>query len=119
MSEAFIPPAAATPAQEVTVEGFGTGTIPELEEHLRFLRDQLEGTKRELESFMKRDLERQPLIDAIEYIVERGVERWIDSEHGREQLGGVLEDLQGSVIDDAIERALSNATVDIDAYIRL
>ena len=74
MSEAFIPPAAATPAQEVTVEGFGTGTIPELEEHLRFLRDQLEGTKRELESFMKRDLERQPLIDAIEYIVEREVQ---------------------------------------------
>lgn len=69
MSEAFIPPAPATPAQEVTVEGFGTGTIPELEEHLRFLSDQLEGTKRELESFMKRDLE------AIEYIVERSVKR--------------------------------------------
>ena len=73
MSEAFIPPAPATPAQEVTVEGFGTGTVPELEFFVRDLRDQLEGTKRDLEAAQKRELERQPLVEAIEYIVERNI----------------------------------------------
>ena len=119
MSEAFIPPAAATPAQEVTVEGFGTGTVPELEHAMQLMRDELDSTKRDLEAAQKRELEHQPLFEAIEYVVYRHLERWIDSQHGREILGRVLEDLQGSAIDDALERALSNATVEVEAYLSL
>jgi len=119
MSEAFIPPAPATPAQEVTIEGWGTGTVAEIEHHLAQLKGELEDSRAEIAGYRKRELEHAPLVEAIQYIIERRIERWIDSEYGREMLGGVLEDLQGSVIDDAIERALSSATVEVDAYIRL
>jgi hypothetical protein len=101
MSEAFIPPAPATP-----------------EPNLEQLRDELKTARRELEAARKRELERQPLFDALDYMIERRIERWIESEYGREQLGRVIEDLQGSAIDDAIERALSDATVEVEAYIR-
>jgi len=98
MSEAFIPPAPATP-----------------EPNLEQLRDELEAAQR-------RELERQPLVEAIEHIVERRIERWIESEYGREQLGRVIEDcpviIAGELLDDAIERALSDATVEVEAYIR-
>jgi len=119
MSEAFIPPAPATPAQEVTIEGWGTGTVAEIEHHLAQLKGELEGAKRELAGYQKDELEYRPLVEAIQYIVERRIERWIDSDYARETLCGVLEDLQGSAIDDAVERALDNATVEVEAYIRL
>ena len=119
MSEAFIPPAAETPAQEVTIEGWGTGTVAEIEHHLAHLKEELEASRSAVLAYQKRELETEPLVEAIQYIVERRIERWIDSEYGREMLGGVLEDLQGSVIDDAIERALSSATVEVEAYLNL
>jgi len=119
MTEAFIPPAPATPAQEITIEGWGTGTVAEIEHHLAYLKGELETSRSEIAGYQKRELEHAPLVEAIQYIVERRIERWIDSEYGREMLGGVLEDLQGSVIDDAIERALSSATVEVEAYLNL
>jgi hypothetical protein len=112
MSEAFIPAAPATPAQEVTIDGWGTGTLAEIEHHLAQLKDELEGTKRDLEAAQKRDLERQPLVEAIEYIVERRIERWLDSAQGRLILGGLFEELHGPVIDAAMERALSDNTIE-------
>lgn len=109
MTEAFIPPAPEICAPH----------LEQLREALEGTRRELEITKRDLEVAQKRELEHQPLFEAIEYVVYRHLERWIDSEHGREILGRVLEDLQGSAIDDALERALSNATVEVEAYLSL
>lgn len=129
MSEAFIPPAPATPETvEVPqdkrpatfyVDGFGYGDAEEIGQAYRHLLDSNAGFERELEALKKRELERQPLVEAIEYIVERGVERWIDSEYGREQLGRVIEEQLAESIDSHVEAALENATVEVDAYIRL
>ena len=98
MSEAFIPPAPATP-----------------EPNLEQLREELKTARRELEAARRGG---HPLVEAIEYIVERRIESWIYSESGLKLLGSVLEDLQGSSIDDAIKRALSDVTVEVEAYIR-
>ena len=119
MSEAFIPPAPATPAQEVTIEGWGTGTVAEIEHHLAQLKGELEDSRAEIAGYRKRELEHAPLVEAIQYIVERRIERWIDSEYGREMLGGVIEEQLSSSIDSHVEAALANVTVEVDAYIRL
>jgi signal transduction histidine kinase len=119
MSEAFIPPAAATPAQEVTIEGWGTGTVAEIEHHLAHLKEELEASRSAVLAYQKRELETEPLVEAIQYIVERRIERWIDSEYGREQLGRVIEEQLSSSIDSHVEAALEGATVEVDAYIRL
>ena len=101
MSEAFIPPAPATP-----------------EPNLEQLSDELKTARRELEAAQRRELERQPLVEAIEHIVERRIERWIDSEYGLEQLGRVIEEQLAESIDSHVEMALENATVEVEAYIR-
>lgn len=127
MSEAFIPPAPATPAQEITLEGWGTGTLAEIEHHLAQLKDELEGTRRELEETRKRELEHAPLVEAIQYIVDQSLDRWVRSEGPLEVLGALIEssveDHLSSSIDSHVEAALKialeNATVEVEAYIRL
>ena len=127
MSEAFIPPAPATPAQEITLEGWGTGTVAEIEHHLAQLKDELEGTRRELEETRKRELEHAPLVEAIQCIVDQSLDRWVRSEGPLEVLGALIESsvedhLSSSIdshVEAALEIALENATVEVEAYIRL
>jgi len=123
MSEAFIPPAPATPEPEITVQGFGTGTLAEIEHHIAQLKDELESARLELELARKREIERQPLVEAIQHIVDQSLDRWVLSEGPLEVLGAIIEssveDQLSSSIDSHIEAALENATVDVEAYIRL
>lgn len=123
MNEAFIPPAAATPEPKVTIQGFGTGTVAEIEYHLAQLKNELEGTRRDLEAAQKRELEREPLVDAIQHIVDQRLDQWVRSEGPLEVLGAIIEssveDQLSSSIDSHVEAAIENATVEVEAYIRL
>ena len=116
MSEAFIPPAAATPEPEITVQGFGTGTLAEIEHHIAQLKDELESARRDLAGYREREHRfNQPLADAIQEIVDHSLDRWVQSEGPLEVLGAIIE----SSVESSVEAALENATVEVDAYIRL
>ena len=77
-NEAFIPPAPATPEPKVTIQGFGTGTVTEIEYHLARLKDELEGTRRDLEA-AQRELEHRPatvtgmIADMIDTRIEKAL----------------------------------------------
>jgi len=122
MSEAFIPPAPAAPEHKVTVQGFGTGTVAEIEHHLAQLKDELEGTRRELAVLEGRELEHRPLVEAIQHIVDQSLERWVRSEGPLEVLGTLIEssveDQLSSAIDSHVEAALENVAIEVEAYIR-
>ena len=122
MSEAFIPAAPATPDLQITVPGFGTGSVEELAHHIAQLKEELEGTRRNLEAAYKLDLEREPLVEAIQHIVDQRLDQWVRSEGPLEVLGALIEssveDQLSSSIDSHVEAALENATVEVEAYIR-
>ncbi len=64
----------------VTVEGWGTGTIPELEHHLHQLRDERDATRRALADLERRTnspdaTDGADLVDVITRIAERVAER--------------------------------------------
>jgi len=122
MSEAFIPPAAATPEPNVTVQGFGTGTVAEIEHHLAQLKDELEASRRELEAARELELEHRPLVEAIQHLVDQSLERWVRSEGPLEVLGALIEssveDQLSSAIDSHVEAALENVAIEVEAYIR-
>jgi hypothetical protein len=122
MSEAFIPAAPATPDLRITIPGFGTHSIEELVHHIAQLKEELEGTRRNLEAAYKRDLEREPLVEAIQHIVDQRLDQWVRSEGPLEVLGAIIEssveDQLSSSIDSHVEAALENATVEVEAYIR-
>jgi hypothetical protein len=90
--------------------------------HIAQLKEELEGTRRNLEAAYKRDLEREPLVEAIQHIVDQRLDQWVRSEGPLEVLGAIIEssveDQLSSSIDSHVEAALENATVEVEAYIR-
>jgi hypothetical protein len=90
--------------------------------HIAQLKEELEGTRRNLEAAYKRDLEREPLVEAIQHIVDQRLDQWVRSEGPLEVLGALIEssveDQLSSSIDSHVEAALENATVEVEAYIR-
>ena len=111
MSEAFIPAAPATPDLQITVPGFGTGSVAELAHHIAHLKDERETMQAE------RDAARNacdaamnpPIVTLFERIIQNMVEIHFDGP-GADQLE--------RMVDSAVEMALENATVDVEAYIR-
>jgi len=106
MNEAFIPPAPATPDLQITVPGFGTGTVAEIEHHIaQLIADRDAARDQRASALAERDDARQPinaLFAALEPLIEQMIE---------EQLS--------SSIDSHVEAALENASVEVEAYIRL
>ena len=111
MSEAFIPPAPATPEPEIT-----------LEYQLAHLTGELEIARRTIAGYRERELEREPLVEAIQHIVDQRLDQWVRSEGPLEVLGALIEssveDQLSSSIDSHIEAALENASIEVEAYIR-
>ena len=124
-SEAFIPAAPATPAATVTVAGFGTGTVTEIEYHLAQLKDELEGTRRDLEA-AQRELEHRPatvqgmIADMIDTRIEKALAARDDEVEeivkGMDLFEGINFD---SAVQGAVEAALADATVEVEVEARI
>jgi len=142
-NEAFIPPAPATPEPKVTIQGFGTGTVTEIEYHLARLKDELKGTRRELDT-AQRELEHRPatvtgmIADMIDTRIEKALaQRDLDAD----RLAGDVRELDvrladkveeivkgmdlfeglefDSAVEGVVEAALADATVEVEVEARI
>ncbi len=141
-NEAFIPPAPATPEPKVTIQGFGTGTVTEIEYHLARLKDELEGTRRDLEA-AQRELEHRPatvtgmIADMIDTRIEKALaQRDLDADRLAgdvreldvrlaDKVESVVRELDlfeglsfDSAVQSIVESVLGDATIEVEAYIR-
>lgn len=141
-NEAFIPPAPATPEPKVTIQGFGTGTVTEIEYHLARLKDELEGTRRDLEA-AQRDLDARPatvtgmIADMIDTRIEKALaQRDLDADRLAgdvreldvrlaDKVESVVRELDlfeglsfDSAVQSIVESVLGDATIEVEAYIR-
>ena len=141
-NEAFIPPAPATPEPKVTIQGFGTGTVTEIEYHLARLKDELEGTRRDLEA-AQRELEHRPatvtgmIADMIDTRIEKALaQRDLDANRLAgdvreldvrlaDKIESVVRELDlfeglsfDSAVQSIVESVLGDATIEVEAYIR-
>ena len=141
-NEAFIPPAPATPEPKVTIQGFGTGTVTEIEYHLARLKDELKGTRRDLEA-AQRDLDARPatvtgmIADMIDTRLEKALaQRDLDADRLAgdvreldvrlaDKIESVVRELDlfeglsfDSAVQSIVESVLGDATIEVEAYIR-
>lgn len=141
-NEAFIPPAPATPEPKVTIQGFGTGTVAEIEYHLAQLKNELEGTRRDLEA-AQRDLDARPatvtgmIADMIDTRIEKALaQRDLDADRLAgdvreldvrlaDKVESVVRELDlfeglsfDSAVQSIVESVLGDATIEVEAYIR-
>tara|TARA_S200002703_G_scaffold100895_1_gene87430 strand:- start:15 stop:398 length:384 start_codon:yes stop_codon:yes gene_type:complete len=125
MSEAFIPPAPATPEHKVTIQGFGTGTVAEIEYHLGQLKEELEGTRRDLEA-AQRELEHRPatvqgmIADMIDTRIEKALAA---RDEEVEEIVKSMDLFEGinfdSAVQGVVEAALADATVEVEVEARI
>ena len=135
-NEAFIPPAPATPEPKVTIQGFGTGTVTEIEYHLARLKDELKGTRRELEhrpatvtgmiadmidtriekALAQRDLDADRLAGDVRELDVRLADKVEEIVKGMDLFEGLEFD---SAVEGVVEAALADATVEVEVEARI